>query len=182
MDIKEYLYKVEKPTRYIGNEFNIPDMNKPCKVRFCMCFPDVYEIAMSNIGIQILYSMLNDDKDIVCERCFAPWLDLGSILKEKNIALGSIETGRDLKDFDIVGFSVPYEMSYTNILYMLDLAKIPFRAKDRDNSYPLIVGGGPASANPEPIIDFFDAFFIGDGEESDIEFCNIVKKYKGDKD
>ena len=124
-----------------------------------MCFVDIYEVGMSNLGIQILYDILNKTDNIVCERCFAPWSDLGKILKEKDIPLSSIETGTPLKDFDIIGFSVPYEMSYSNILYMLDLAKIPFRAADRGDDYPLIIGGGPASANPEPIIDFFDAFF-----------------------
>lgn len=147
-----------------------------------MCFCDVYEVGMSNLGIAILYDILNKAKNIVCERCFAPWPDLGKILKDKNIPLSSIETGKPLKEFDIVGFSVPYEMSYSNILYMLDLAGIPFRAKDRDARYPFIVGGGPASANPEPIIDFFDVFFIGEGEETDLKFCRLVEKYKGDRE
>lgn len=172
---------MEKPARYTGGEYNLPDMTKPCNVRFCICFADVYEVGMSNLGIAILYDILNKADNVVCERCFAPWTDLGKILKDNKLPLSSIETGKPLKDFDIVGFSVPYEMSYTNILYMLDLAKIPFRAKDRDDSYPLIVGGGPASANPEPIIDFFDAFFIGEGEEIDLKFCRIVEKYKNNK-
>lgn len=179
--LRPFLTEVEKPARYIGGEYNLPDMNKPCSVRFCICFADIYEVGMSNLGIGILYDILNKTDGVVCERCFAPWIDMGKILKEHDIPLSSIETGKPLKDFDIVGFSVPYEMSYTNILYMLDLAKIPFRAKDRGEGYPLIVGGGPASANPEPIIDFFDAFFIGEGEYIDAEFCKIVEKYKGDK-
>lgn len=147
-----------------------------------MCFCDVYEVGMSNLGIAILYDILNKADNIVCERCFAPWPDLGKILKDKNIPLSSIETGKPLKEFDVVGFSVPYEMSYSNILYMLDLAGIPFRAKDRDANFPFIVGGGPASANPEPIIDFFDVFFIGEGEETDLKFCRLVEKYKGDRE
>lgn len=179
--LRPYLTKVDKPARYIGGEYNLPDMDKPCSVRFCMCFVDVYEVGMSNLGIQILYDILNKADNIVCERCFAPWPDLGKILKEKGIPLSSIETGKPLKDFDVVGFSVPYEMSYSNILYMLDLSGIPFRAKDRGEEYPLIVGGGPSAANPEPIIDFFDAFFIGEGEDIDLAFCRLVEKYKGDK-
>lgn len=179
--LKPFLTEVEKPARYIGGEYNTPDMFKACSVRFCLCFTDLYEVGMSNLGIAILYDVLNSAEGIVCERCFAPWTDMGKVLKDNKIPLSSIETGRELKNFDIVGFSVPYEMSYTNILYMLDLAEIPFRAKDRGAEYPLIVGGGPASANPEPIIDFFDAFFIGEGEETDLAFCRIVEKYKGDK-
>ncbi len=179
--IRKYLPRVEKPARYIGGEYNLPDMNKPCSVRFCLSFVDVYEVGMSNLGIGILYDILNKADGIVCERCFAPWFDMGQILRENDLPLASIETGTPLRDFDVVGFSVPYELSYTNILYMMDLAKIPFRAKDRGEEYPLIVGGGPAAANPEPIIDFFDAFFIGEGEEIDLAFCRIVEKYKGDK-
>ena len=181
IDISDFLLRVEKPARYIGGEFNLPDMNKPHTIKFCMCFPDLYEVGMSNLGIAILYDVLNKTDGVVCERCFAPWIDLGDILKEKDIPLFSIETRTPLKDFDIVGFSVPYEMSYTNVLYMLDLAKIPFRAKDRGDDYPIIVGGGPACANPEPIIDFFDLFFIGDGEDIDANVALIAAKYKGNK-
>ncbi len=179
--LKPFLLQVEKPGRYTGGEYNLPDMTKPCKVRFCLCFPDVYEVAMSNVGISILYNILNGDKEVVCERCFAPWKDMAKILRDNDIPLSSIETGKPLKEFDVVGMSVPYEMSYTSVLYMLDLAGIPFYAKDRGEEYPIIVGGGPSSANPEPIIDFFDAFFIGDGEEADLAFAKTVAKYKGNK-
>lgn len=181
MVIDKFLMQVEKPARYTGGEYNTPDMTKQALLRFCLCFTDIYEVAMSNLGIAILYDILNSHKNIVCERCFAPWIDLGKILAENDIPLMSIETRKNLRDFDIVGFSVPYELSYTNILYMLDLAKIPFRAKDRDDSYPLIVGGGPSAANPEPIIDFFDMFFIGEGEETIIKVSEIAIKYKGNK-
>lgn len=181
IDISEYLTNVEKPARYIGGEFNLPDMNKNCSVRFCLCFPDLYEVGMSNLGIGILYDILNKADGVICERCFTPWLDMEKIMREKDIPLFSIETRKPLKEFDIIGISVPYEMSYTNILLMLDLAKIPFRAKDRDDSFPIIAGGGPASANPEPIIDFFDLFFIGDGEETDLAVCRVIEKYKGNK-
>ena len=122
--LKPFLTEVEKPARYIGGEYNTPDMLKACSVRFCLCFTDLYEVGMSNLGIAILYDVLNSAEGIVCERCFAPWTDMGKVLKDNKIPLSSIETGRELKNFDIVGFSVPYEMSYTNILYMLDLAEI----------------------------------------------------------
>lgn len=181
VDIREYLTQVEKPARYIGGEFNTPDMTKPCNIRFCLCFPDLYEVGMSNLGIAILYDVLNKADGIVCERCFAPWTDMEKIMRENNIPLFSIETKTPLKEFDIIGFSVPYEMSYTNVLYVLDLAGIPFRSKDRGEEYPIIVGGGPACANPEPIIDFFDLFFIGDGEEIDVKVAKIAEKYKGNK-
>lgn len=180
-NIEKLLLRVEKPARYIGGEYNTPDMNKAASVRFCLCFADIYEVGMSNLGIGILYDILNNRKDIVCERCFTPWVDFGDILKENDIPLMSLETKKPLKDFDMVGFSVPYEMSYTNILYMLDLAKIPFRAKDRGEEFPIIVGGGPAAANPEPIIDFFDIFFIGEGEETLVKVCEIAARYKGNK-
>lgn len=179
--LSKHLINVEKPARYTGGEYNTPDMTKPCNVRFCLCFTDIYEVGMSNLGVSILYDIVNKQDNLVCERCFAPWTDLGDILKKEKILLLSIETQQPLKDFDVVGFSVTYEMGYTNILYMLDLAQIPFRAKDRDESYPIIIGGGPISANPEPIIDFFDAFFIGEGEENLLEFLKLSEKYKGDK-
>lgn len=181
MQIEKLLMQVEKPARYTGGEYNTPDMKKPHKLDFCLCFPDIYEVAMSNLGIAILYDILNKNKDIVAERCFAPWMDMGKLLKEYNIALMSIETKKPLKNFDMLGFSVQYEMSYTNILYMLDLANIPFRAKDRDDSYPIIIAGGPCTANPEPFADFFDIIVIGDGEEVDKTVCEIAIKYPKDK-
>ncbi|NLL55717.1 MAG: TIGR03960 family B12-binding radical SAM protein [Clostridiales bacterium] len=179
--LDKILMQVEKPARYTGGEYNTPDMTKAANLRYCLCFTDIYEVAMSNLGIAILYDIMNAHPDIICERCFAPWTDLGQKLKQEDIPLFSLETRTPIKDFDVIGFSVPYELSYSNILYMLDLAKIPFRAVDRDENYPLIVGGGPSAANPEPIIDFFDVFFIGEGEESNIKFCEIVIKHKGDK-
>ena len=121
-ELKDILLQVERPARYVGGEFNLPDMQKACKERVCMCFSDKYEIGMSNIGIRILYHMLNDMDDVVCERCFAPDLDLAKLLKEHNMPLFSIETKKDLKEFDIVGFSVQFELQYTNVAYMFDLA------------------------------------------------------------
>lgn len=180
-NFEKLLMQVEKPARYTGGEYNTPDLNKENAVRFCLCFVDIYEVAMSNAGIAILYDILNSDENIIAERCFAPWVDMGKLLKERNIPLMSIETKTPIKDFDIVGMSLQYEMGYTNILYMLELAGIPYRAESRDDSYPLLVAGGPCTANPEPFADFFDVIFIGDGEDVDRDFCYLVKKYGKDK-
>lgn len=177
-ELKDILLQVEKPARYVGGEFNLPDMNKPCKERVCLCFSDKYEIGMSNIGIRILYHMLNDMNDVVCERCFAPDVDLAKILKEKKMPLFSIETKKPLASFDIVGFSVQFELQFTNIIYMLDLAGMPYYAKDRDESYPLIIAGGPCSVNPMPYAPFFDAILIGDGEENLKNFVEYHKECK----
>ena len=152
-ELKDILLQVERPARYVGGEFNLPDMLKECKERVCMCFSDKYEIGMSNIGIRILYHMLNDLDGVVCERCFAPDLDLAKLLKEHNMPLFSIETKKDLKEFDLIGFSVQFELQYTNIAYMFDLANIPYYAKDRGEEFPLMVAGGPCSVNPMPYAD-----------------------------
>lgn len=181
MQYKDLLMQVEKPARYTGGEYNTPDMKKPHKLSFCLCFADIYEVAMSNLGIAILYDILNNDKDIVCERCFAPWTDMGKLLREEKLPLISLETKKPLRQFDIAGFSLQYEMAYTNILYMLDLAGIPFRSNDRDDSFPLLVAGGPCSVNPEPIADFFDIVFIGEGEEVDKKLCHLAMEHKGNK-
>jgi len=180
-ELKDIIVKVEKPARYVGGEFNLPVMHKGERVRVALCFMDVYEVAMSNTGIQILYHNLNNHDDIVCERCFAPWTDFGKVLKERDIPLMSIETKKPLRGFDVLGFSVQHELSYTNILYMLELAKIPFYAKDRDESYPIIIAGGPCMMNPEPIADFFDLVVIGDGEEVTKDIALIVAKHKAEK-
>ena len=165
--LKEILLKVEKPARYVGGEFNMPDMNKPCSTRLCLCFPEIYEIGMSNIGVRILYHLLNDMQGIVCERCFAPFVDMGEQLKTNGIPLFSVDSGKPLSGFDIVGMSIGYELLYTNVLYMLDLAGIPFRAKDRQNgNYPILIAGGPCVVNPEPFAEIFDAIMIGEGEKN----------------
>lgn len=174
----ELLLDVLKPSRYTGGEYNTPDMDKPHTLNMCMCFPDVYEVAMSNIGISILYNMLNNEPNIVCERCYAPWVDLGDKLKANDIPLLSIEKKTPLKQFDILGFSMQFELLYTNLLYMLDLAKIPFYAEDRDDSYPIIIAGGPCSINPEPFAPFVDAVSIGEGEDNLKEFANLVDECK----
>lgn len=176
-----YLKEVQKPARYIGGEHNevIKD-KKDVKLRFAFCFPDSYEIGMSNLGMKILYGTLNAEPDIWCERVFAPWEDMGKLMREKDIPLYALESGDALTDFDIVAFTISYEMSYTNILYMLKLAGIPIRAEDRgdDDRYPLIIGGGTCTYNPEPLCEFFDLFNIGEGEESLTELSHIMTAYK----
>ena len=177
--LKEILLKVEKPARYVGGEFNMPDMNKPCSTRLCLCFPEIYEIGMSNIGVRILYHLLNDMQGIVCERCFAPFVDMGEQLKTNGIPLFSVDSGKPLSGFDIVGMSIGYELLYTNVLYMLDLAGIPFRAKDRQNgNYPILIAGGPCVVNPEPFAEIFDAIMIGEGEKNLKEFTLLYDECK----
>lgn len=175
----KYLKKVSKPSRYTGGELNqvIKDKSK-IDARFAFCFPDTYEIGMSNLGIKILYNCLNAQENIWCERCFAPWTDMGQMLKDKNIPLYALESGDALSKFDFIGFTLQYEMSYTNVLYMLDLAGLPLLAKDRDDSSPIIIGGGPCTYNPEPVADFFDIFSIGEGEESLVETVKLYIEYK----
>ncbi|MEG1790860.1 MAG: TIGR03960 family B12-binding radical SAM protein [Clostridia bacterium] len=161
----QILLTVEKPARYTGGEYNIPNMAKKFRANLCLCFPDTYEIGMSNMGISILYQVLNANDDYVCERCFAPWIDLGETLKREKIPLLSIETKTPIRDFTAVGFSIQYEMLYSNVLYMLDLAGIPFYSKERGEDFPILIAGGPCTVNPEPFADFFDIIEIGEGEE-----------------
>ncbi|MCM1047605.1 MAG: TIGR03960 family B12-binding radical SAM protein [Clostridiales bacterium] len=161
----EILLQVEKPARYIGNEVNsvMKDKDK-VDIRFCMCFPDVYEIGMSHLGIQILYSMFNDWDDVWCERVYSPWTDMDKIMRNRHIPLFAIESQEPVKNMDFLGITLQYEMCYTNVLQILDLSEIPLLAKDRDENAPIVIGGGPCSYNPEPIADFFDLFYIGEGE------------------
>ena len=161
------LMQVEKPLRYIGNEVNMVVKN-PASVgiRFAVCFPDVYEIGMSHLGIQILYDLFNQREDVYCERVYSPWPDLHQIMKEQNIPLFSLETQDPIREFDFLGITLQYEMCYPNILQILDLSGIPFYACDRTESDPIVIGGGPCAYNPEPIADFFDLFYIGEGEIS----------------
>ena len=164
-NLNKILKTVEKPSRYIGGEFNAPE-NDWKALNYCICFPDVYEVGMSNLGIKIVAESLRSVEGVFVDKCFAPWRDFGAALKENDVLLYGLTSKRPLKDFDIVGFSLSYELSYTNILYMLDLGGIPLRAADRGENYPIIQGGGPCVFNPEPVADFFDLFVIGDGEES----------------
>ena len=175
----EILMKVEKPARYIGNELNsiVKDKNE-VDVRIAMCFPDVYEIGMSHLGIQILYDMFNKREDTWCERVYSPWPDLHKIMKEENIPLFGLESQEPIKDLDFLGITIQYEMCYTNILQVLDLAQIPLLAKDRSEEHPIVMGGGPCTYNPEPIADFFDFFYIGEGETQYDAIIDLYKEMK----
>lgn len=175
----EILLRVEKPARYIGNELNmaIKDLEH-IQIRFCMCFPDVYEIGMSHLGIQILYDMFNRREDTYCERVYSPWVDLDKIMRERKLPLFALESQEPIKNFDFLGITLQYEMCYTNILQVLDLSQIPLLAKDRTQEDPIVIGGGPCSYNPEPIADFFDLFYIGEGETAYEELLNAYKENK----
>ena len=175
----EHLLKITKPARYTGGEPNaIQKEITPGMTRFAFCFPDVYEIGMSHLGLQILYFLINKRCDTFCERAFMPWLDMIDHLKSNNEPLFTIETGDNLTCFDILGFTLQFEMSYTNILAMLDLAGIPLRAKDRGDNFPIVCAGGPCAVNPEPMADFIDFFYIGDGEASLDEILDIYQAHK----
>ena len=175
----EILMQVDKPARYIGNELNsVMKDTSQVDIRFAMCFPDVYEIGMSHLGIQILYDMFNRRDDVWCERVYSPWPDLHEIMKKENIPLFGLESQDAIKEFDFIGMTLQYEMCYTNILQILDLAQIPFKSADRDESDPIVIGGGPCSYNPEPIADFFDIFYIGEGEISYDALLNLYKEKK----
>ena len=172
---EEILMQVEKPARYIGNEVNaVMKDKKDIRVRFAMCFPDVYEIGMSHLGIQIIYDMLNSFEDVWCERVYSPWVDLDAIMRKENIPLFALESQDPIKEFDFLGITIQYEMCYTNILQVLDLAGIPLLAKDRSDEDPIVIGGGPCTYNPEPICDFFDLFYIGEGET---QYRNLISLY-----
>ena len=171
------LSRVEKPARYIGSEWNM-ERKEAFDFRFALCFPDVYEIGMSHLGSRILYRVLNDMDGVYCERCYAPWTDMEQALRELKEPLFTLETKSPLKDFDIVGFSLLYEMCYTNVLTMLDLSGIPFLAAERDESWPLIVAGGPCTVNPEPIAEIMDVILLGDGEELEPELVECVRAAK----
>ena len=178
----DILMKIEKPARYIGNEVNavVKDLNN-IDVRFCMCFPDVYEIGMSHLGIQILYGMLNSWDDVWCERVYSPWVDLDAIMRKENIPLFALESQDPVKNFDFLGITIQYEMCYTNILQVLDLAQIPLLAEERGDDCPIVIGGGPCTYNPEPIADFFDIFYIGEGETQYRPLIDLYKKCRGEK-
>ena len=172
----EILALVEKPARYLGNEYNSvhKDWDK-VSVKMAFCFPDVYEVAMSHLGLRILYGLVNEKEDYLMERCFAPWLDMEKELRKRELPLFSLESTRPLKDFDVLGFTLQYEMSYTNILNMLDMAGVPILQSERDENHPLIIAGGPCAFNPEPLADFIDFFLLGDSEELLLEVLAQVK-------
>lgn len=175
----EILLRVEKPARYIGNEVNAVVKDKEnVSVRVAMCFPDVYEIGMSHLGIQILYDMFNQFEDVWCERVYSPWVDLDKIMREENIPLFALESQEPVKDMDFLAITLQYEMCYTNILQILDLSHIPLHAKDRSWEHPIVIGGGPCAYNPEPIAEFFDIFYIGEGETRYRELLDLYKECK----
>ena len=173
----ELLHQVNRPARYTGGEWNsiIKDWDKT-PVKIALAYPDTYEIGMSNMAIPILYDILNRQPDVLAERVYAPWIDMEAQMRQRNIPLFSLETRRVLKDFDIIGFSLGYELTYTNVLNMLDLAGIPVLAAERDGSHPLIIAGGSSCLNPEPMSDFIDVFIIGEGEEAVLEFLDVYRQ------
>ena len=175
----DILMKIEKPARYIGGEVNavVKDLQN-VDIRFAMCFPDVYEIGMSHLGIQILYDMFNRRDDVWCERVYSPWVDLDKVMREEKIPLFALESQDPVRDFDFLGSTIQYEMCYTNILQVLDLACIPLHAKDRTEEDPIVIGGGPCAYNPEPIAEFFDMFYIGEGETVYDELLDTYKENK----
>ena len=175
----EILMKIEKPARYIGGEVNaVTKKLDDIDVRFAMCFPDVYEIGMSHLGIQILYDMFNRRDDVWCERVYSPWVDLDKVMREEKIPLFALESQDPVRDFDFLGITIQYEMCYTNILQVLDLACIPLHAKDRTEKDPIVIGGGPCAYNSEPIAEFFDMFYIGEGETVYDELLDTYKENK----
>jgi len=179
----EILLTVEKPARYIGGEVNtIMKEKEKIDIRFAMCFPDVYEIGMSHLGIQILYDMFNQRENIWCERVYSPWCDLSKIMKEKKIPLFALESQDPIKEFDFLGITTQYEMCYTNILQILDLAQIPFKACERTKEHPFVIGGGPCTYNPEPLAEFFDLFYIGEGEVQYFQLMDLYQKWKKEEE
>ncbi|NLN65417.1 MAG: TIGR03960 family B12-binding radical SAM protein [Clostridiaceae bacterium] len=173
------LLNVEKPARYTGGEWNmVVKSPESVDVRFAFCFPDVYEVGMSHLGMKILYHVLNLRLDTYCERVFAPWVDMEDVMREKGIPLFALETKDAVKDFDLLGFTLQYEMSYTNILNMLDLAGIPILAEERTIADPFVIAGGPCACNPEPMADFIDLFAIGEGEEVILEIIDVYREWK----
>ena len=172
----EILLKISQPARYIGGEVNMVKKD-PSKVavRFAMCFPDVYEIGMSHLGIQILYDMFNRRDDVYCERVYSPWMDLDPIMREQKIPLYAVESQDPIKKFDFLGITIQYEMCYTNILQVLELSQIPLHAEDRTEEDPIVIGGGPCTYNPEPIAPFFDLFYMGEGE---VVYFDLIDRYK----
>lgn len=174
-----WLMHIQKPARYIGGEWNsVVKDHDSVDVKVALAFPDVYEVAMSHLGLKIIYSVLNARNDTLAERVYAPWVDMEALMREKHIPLYTLESKCPVKDFDVLGFTMPFEMCYTNILNMLDLAGIPLLAKDRGEDDPIVVSGGPCVYNAEPVADFFDVFFIGESEEAIEEMADIVKAWK----
>ncbi|MBQ0098623.1 MAG: TIGR03960 family B12-binding radical SAM protein [Oscillospiraceae bacterium] len=182
-DVEKILLKVQKPGRYVGGELNAVVKDKQSvDVRFAFCFPDTYEIGMSHLGMKILYSLFNSYPYVWCERVFAPWLDMEEQMEKNNIPLYALESGDELSEFDFIGFTLQYELSYTNVLHMLKMSDIPLLSKDRKDLFNIVVAGGPCCCNPEPLADFVDVFFLGDGEEVDMEVIDLYRECKKNGD
>ena len=183
MELEQILYNVQKPTWYSGGEYGaVVKDKKDVNIRFAFCFPDLYEIGMSHLGIKILYDCLNKVPDIWCERVFMPNDDMEEEMKKNNISLFALESKDSIKDFDFIGFTIQYEMCYSTILEMLSLAEVPLLAKDRKQGDPIIIGGGPCACNPEPVADFFDLFSIGEGENNLVELAELFKTCGKDRE
>jgi len=177
--LEHILPKVQKPARYTGGEYNaVVKDKKSVTTRYALCFPDTYEIGMSNLGCRILYGVMNEEKDIWCERCFAPWGDMEEEMRREGLLLYGLESGDPIADFDIIGFSLGYEMAYTNVLNMLDLAGLPIRSEERTELTPLVVAGGTCCYNPEPLTPFVDMFVLGEGEEVTLEYIHLYQQAK----
>lgn len=180
---EKLLKKIQKPSRYTGNEFNsVHKKTNKDMMTFAFCFPDVYEVGMSHLGMKILYHMLNERKDTYCERVFAPWPDMEDLMKENNIPLLSMESHTPISDFDMVGFTLQYEMSYSNVVNMLLLGRIPLKSSERSAKDPFVCAGGPCAYNGEPIADIIDFFILGEGEEINNEIMDVYKKWRGTSD
>lgn len=178
-DVEKLLLKVQKPGRYVGGELNaVVKDKKDVDIRFAFCFPDVYEVGMSHLGMKILYSLFNKVPYIWCERVFAPWIDMEEQMIKNNIPLYALESGDAISEFDFIGFTLQYELSYSNVLNMLKLSGVPLLSKDRQGLTQIVVAGGPCACNPEPIADFIDLFFLGEGEEVDLEVIELLRECK----
>ncbi|MBR4450600.1 MAG: B12-binding domain-containing radical SAM protein, partial [Clostridia bacterium] len=178
-ELEKYLLKVQKPGRYVGGELNSIVKNRDeVDISYAFCFPDKYEIGMSHLGMKIIYSLVNSREDARCERVFAPDTDMEEIMRENGIPLYALESGDPVRDFDIIGFTMQYELSYTNVLNMLDLAGLPVRSEERTDLTPVVIAGGTCVCNSEPMADFFDITLPGDGEEVTNELIDLLREYK----
>lgn len=181
-NLDSILNQISKPARYTGGEWNsVVKKWEPTPIRIALCYPEVYEIGMSNMALPILYEILNSQPDVLAERVYAPWIDMEAVLRKQNTPLFSLESKHPLKEFDVIGFSLGYELNYTNVLNILDLAQIPLFSSQREHSHPLVIAGGSCAFNPEPMADFIDLFVIGEGEEIILELLEVFRAYRGNK-
>lgn len=178
--IETLLDRVQKPGRYAGGELNSVVKDRDAvRIRFAFCFPDLYEVGMSHLGMKILYGLFNSMEDVWCERVFAPDTDMEALMREEGVPLFGIESGDPVREFDFIGFTLQYEMSFTAVLNMLDLAGLPVRAEERGDTGPIVVAGGPCACNPEPLADFIDLFTLGEGEEVNAELLELYRSMQG---